>query len=359
MTPRAFFISAAWTALSIAISSPAFADSGRFCVQSFNVYGPAYASGVEYRLSRLAEEIVKAPCAATQFQEFWRDGQYKAFVKEISAARLATVRADEYRADGSMTGLASAFAGHIISARSALFSVNNEGGVLDWFRDLSGVQKGYSSLQVKLDNGPAAVFLNLHDHPTEESIRVAQVAELTEAVLADPAARDYPLILTGDLNATPYGPELAILRDILLLRDSYVEANGAYGSECTYCGDNPLSWSSEDRVIDFVLVRNSREVELVSSRSEINLKGEKYDPLSDHFGVKTDFSWQEREPRLLSVSDPLVRERMAKALVTAEKVASILASRETDSPAALRFWEMGETLRRGELPPQLNHFLIP
>jgi endonuclease/exonuclease/phosphatase family metal-dependent hydrolase len=357
MTPRAFFISAAWAALTL--TAPAFAESGQFCVQSFNVYGPAYASGVEYRLSRLAEEIVKAPCAATQFQEFWRDGQYQNFKEEISAARLAMVRADEYRSDGSMTGLASAFAGHVISARSALFSVNNEGGVLDWFRDLSGVQKGYSALEVKLDNGPAALFLNLHDHPTEESIRVAQVAELAEAMLADPSALKSPLILTGDLNATPEGPELAILRDILLLRDSYVEANGAYGNECTYCGDNPLSWSSEDRVIDFVLVRNSPDIELISARSEFNLKGEKYDPLSDHFGVKTDFRWQNREPRLLSLSDSTVKERMAKALVTAETTASILASREVDSPAALRFWEMGETLRRGELPPQLSHFLIP
>jgi hypothetical protein len=358
MTPRAFFISAAWAALSI-FASPAYAESGQFCVQSFNVYGPAYASGVSYRLSRLAEEIVKEPCAATQFQEFWRDGQYQTFKEEVSAARLAMVRADEYRSDGSMTGLASAFAGHVISARSALFSVNNEGGVLDWFRDLSGVQKGYSALEVKLDNGPTALFLNLHDHPTEESIRVAQVAELAEAVLADPSAQKQPVILTGDLNATPEGPELAILRDILLLRDSYVEANGAYGSVCTYCGDNPLSWSSEDRVIDFVLVRNSPALELVSAGSEINLKGDKYDPLSDHFGVKTDFRWQSREARLLSPNDAVVKARMKNAAATAFQVASILAGREADSPAALRFSAMAESLEKGQLPAQLSFFLVP
>lgn len=357
MTTRAFFISAFLAAISF--TAPAQAASGRFCVQTFNVYGPAYASGVEYRLSRLAEEIVREPCAATQFQEFWRDGHYETFKDEISDARLAMVRADEFRADGSMTGLASAFAGHVISARSALFSVNNEGGVLDWFRDLSGVQKGYSALEVKLDKGPTALFLNLHDHPTEESIRVAQLAEMAEAMLADPNAAKLPVILTGDLNATPEGPELALLRDILLLRDSYVEAKGAYGDECTYCGDNPLSWSSEDRVIDFVLVRNSPTVELISDDSEINLKGEKYDPLSDHFGVKTDFAWRDRDSGLLSIDDPMVRERMAKAAATASKVASILAGREVDSPAALRFWNMAESLKEGKLPSALSYFLVP
>lgn len=359
MTTRAFFISALLAVSSVSAPSYAFADSGQFCVQSFNVYGPAYASGVEYRLSRLAEEIVKAPCAATQFQEFWRDGQYETFKQEIQPARLAMVRADEFRQDGSMTGLASAFTGHVLSARSRLFSVNNEGGVLDWFRDLSGVQKGYSALEVKLDHGPTALFLNLHDHPTEESIRVAQVAELAEALLADSSALKLPVILTGDLNATPDGPELALLRDILLLRDSYVEANGAYGDVCTYCGDNPLSWSSEDRVIDFVMVRNSPSVELVSARSLINLQGDKYDPLSDHFGVKTDFDWKDREAELLSLDDPIVRERMARAADTAKAVSTILAGREVDSPAALRFWDMAESLKEGKLPPQLSHFLIP
>lgn len=357
MTPRAFFISAAWAALSIA--TPAFAESGQFCVQSFNVYGPAYASGVTYRLSRLAEEIVKEPCAATQFQEFWQDGDYETFLEEIRGARLATVRADAYRSDGFMTGLASAFAGHVLSARSQLFSVNNEGGVLDWFRNLSGVQKGYSALEVKLDNGPVALFLNLHDHPTEESIRVAQLAELAEAMMADASFQKLPVILTGDLNATPDSLELAILRDLLLLRDSYVEANGAYGAICTYCGDNPLSWSSDDRVIDFVMARNSPSTELVSAGSVVNLKGDKYDPLSDHFGVKTNFDWLEREPKRLSLNDPLVRARMAKAAVTADNVAATLAGREVDSPAALRFWEMAEELKRGELPSRLSYFLVP
>jgi hypothetical protein len=355
MTTRAFLFSA----ILAVISAPAFADSGRFCVQTFNVYGPAYASGVEYRLSRLAEEIVKEPCAATQFQEFWRDGQYETFKEEIRDARLAMVRADALRQDGSMTGLASAFAGHVLSAHSELFSVNNEGGVLDWFRDLSGVQKGFSALEVKLDHGPQALFLNLHDHPTEESIRVAQVAELVEKLLSDPAAKQKPLILTGDLNATPDGPELALLRDILLVRDSYVEANGGYGTICTYCGNNPLSWSSEDRVIDFVLVRNSPSLALVSAKSEVNLQGEPYDPLSDHFGVKSEFEWQDREAAYLSMNDPIVQARMKKAADTVDIIASILAGREVDSRAAQKFWEMGESLRRGELPSSLTHFLVP
>jgi hypothetical protein len=152
---------------------------------------------------------------------------------------------------------------------------------------------------------------------------------------------------------------LALLRDVLLVRDSYVEANGGYGDICTYCGNNPLSWSSEDRVIDFVLVRNSPSLALVSAKSEVNLQGEPYDPLSDHYGVKSEFKWEDREATYLSVNDPIVQARMKKAADTVDIIGSILAEREEGSPTAQRFWEMGESLRRGELPPVLTHFLVP
>lgn len=353
MTPRAFLFFLALLPYS------AFADSGRFCVQSFNVYGPAYASNVSYRLTRLADELVKDPCAATQFQEFWRDSDYQNFLAQTSSARLAFVRADEARRDRAMTGLASAFSGHVLSARSALFRLNNEGGVLDWFRNLGGVQKGYSLLEVKLDHGPLALFANLHDHPTEESIRVAQVAELTLALLGDPRAAELPLILTGDLNSTPESPELDLLRDLLLLRDSYSEARGGYSGECTYCGDNPLSWSSEDRVIDFVMVRNSPKLAFRVEKSEINLRGEQYDPLSDHFGVRSDLLWDDRETSFLEVNHPIVSARMEKARATLSNALRILDGLEK-FPAYLKpLRDLEDALDGGRLPSELNHFLVP
>jgi endonuclease/exonuclease/phosphatase family metal-dependent hydrolase len=357
MIPRAFF----WALAALLSPVLALADTGSFCVQTFNVYGPAYASGVNYRLSRLAEEIVKDPCAATQFQEFWRQSQYETFKQELEPARLALVRADEVRGDEAMTGLASAFQGSVLEARAQLFRVNNQNGVLDWVRDLSGVQKGFTALEVKLDNGPLALFVNLHTHPTDEVVRVAQIAQLAYFLLTDEEAKNLPLILTGDLNATPAGPEIAILENVLLLRDSYLEANGAYGETCTYCSENPLSWSWENRVIDFVLVRNSPTLALSARASEVNLRGEKYDPLSDHFGVRSVLSWGDREASLLRPEDPAYEARVGQAQLTIARVEKILGQRDEPyfQELAGKYRAMKEKLIAGELPAELSHFLVP
>ena len=82
-----------------------------------------------------------------------------------------------------MIGLASAFSGSVLQAHSELFLVNNEKGPLDWARELLGVAKGLTSLEVRLDNAPSVTFLNLHTHPTSRSVRVAQILQLIDFTL--------------------------------------------------------------------------------------------------------------------------------------------------------------------------------
>lgn len=361
MISRAFFFSTSIT-VSLLCSLTAFAAEGRFCVQTFNVYGPAYASNVPLRLRELGEELLRQPCESLHFQEFWREGHYKTFEQQLSPARLAFIRADQIRNDSSMTGLASAFSGQVLLAKSELFRLNNEGGFLDSIRDLTGVQKGFSLIEAKIDLTPTALFANLHTHPTDEAIRLAQVAQLIEAVVALPGSSEKPFVLTGDLNSTPDSPELALLQDVLLLKDSFLEVNREYGEACTYCGDNPLSWSREDRVIDFVLVRSSPLIELIVEKSEINLQGKPGQPLSDHFGIRSELIWRDRTEVTLEADDELVLARREKAAETIKRAREILTRKSSKGfrEVAAKLSALEASFRSGVLPPALEKaYLTP
>ena len=240
------------------------ASSGDFCVQTFNVYATAYAGKKAERLSRLADELTNQPCDSIQFQELWQAADYRRFSTDFARAQMKLVQADSLRTDKAMIGLVSAFHGEVGRAYSEIYRINNEDGVLDWFRGLTGVQKGLSALEAKLESGPSVLFVNTHTHPTNEAIRAAQMVQLIDATLIrSPGAADLPVVFTADLNATPDSLELALLRNVLLLRDAYLETHdNTYGDLCTYCESNPLSWGGGNRVIDFTLFRSSPTVTL-------------------------------------------------------------------------------------------------
>ncbi len=275
--------------LFLFLSSISFAKS--FCVQTFNVYGPAYASAIEQRLFALTEEIQRDPCDSYQFQELWKEEQYSLVAAKLKTNRFAPLWADNIRQDGKMIGLGSAFQGSVLNARSGLFRVNNEDGITDWFRGVWGVEKGFTLMEVKLDRAPEMLFVNVHTHPMDTSIRIAQIVQ----VLQEMGKSRLPIIFTGDINATPDSIEYKLLTQVGNLRDSYLESNRSYQGICTYCGGNPLSWSSDDRVIDFIFFQPSETISLAIDKSSVNLKGaDRENPLSDHFGVQSHFSWEEQ-----------------------------------------------------------------
>lgn len=314
-----------------------------FCAQTFNVYGPAYASGVQNRLDRLVKELASDPCDIIQFQELWRENNYNPFRDELERAQYTTVRADEIRGDRSIIGLASALKGQINDKKSALFAVNNEDGVMDGIRNAAGVQKGYTFITASVKNSSVMTLVNLHTHPSSEAIRVAQVAQLVNDLIGTPEMLNKAIVLMGDLNATPDSTELALLTSLLNLRDSYIEANTSYGQVCTYCANNPLSWSRENRVIDFVLISNSLNHKLKTTSSIVNLKGPSLkQPLSDHYGVRSEISFSAQTERELSPESPLVKARTQKAIESLNRAVQSL-SKETgrgfrEAAFMLRTW---------------------
>lgn len=305
---------------------PSFAAS--FCVQTFNAYTPAYASGIWDRLDRTGDALLSEPCDALQFQELWKASHFEAIKTKLSPARYAMVQADSLRRDKAIIGLASGFKGSIAQSFSEIFRVNNEGGFLDWIRDLNGVQKGFTVLETKLDAAESSIlFVNLHTHPSEEIIRAAQLMQMVDYLYYRRTnSASLPMVLTGDLNATPDSLEVRMLRTLLRLRDSFLEANSSYEKICTYCGSNPLSWSSEDRVIDFIFVRSSAKQSLQVKSSLVNLQGEQNAPLSDHFGVRSYLDMQARESSLLPENDPIVLQRVAKAEKTLLKLTQMFSA---------------------------------
>lgn len=338
------------------LAFPAFAasDRGSLCVQTFNVYGPAYASQVSDRLDRLAETLLREPCDAIQLQELWKENHYAQFVADMSPARMAAFRADDARADRNITGLATLTRGSILRAHSALYAVNNEDGLLDWIRDLSGVEKGFTILEARFDHLETPVLLvNTHTHPMDEAIRVAQMIELVSAVYA--TGNDAPLLFTADLNATPDSLDVELVKKLLLLEDAYLAAGNSYAGICTYCGDNPLSWSRKDRVIDYVFYRSSPTFAWHVESAEVNLKGDAYGALSDHYGVRSYLSWEARPEALLEPDSDLVRSRKTDAILVLRKAISILA-RQRDSafaPILQKAREL-EAMFRGKLSPSVE-----
>lgn len=308
------------------------AAGGEFCLQTFNVYATAYASGKTQRLSRLADTLTNQPCDSIQFQELWQAGDFRRFSTDFARAEMQLVQADSLRTDKALIGLVSAFRGKVARSFSEIFRINNEDGVLDWFRGLTGVQKGISAIEAELAGGPKVLFLNTHTHPTNEAIRLSQMVQLIDATLIrSPGAAPLPTVFTGDLNATPDSLELALLRDVLLLRDAYLETHGGtYGDVCTYCESNPLSWGGGNRVIDFTLFRSSATVSLRPLRTEINLQGSESNPLSDHYGVRAQLAWSEHSVELLPVDSAVVLDRKALAIRTLERTRQVLVDARKD-----------------------------
>jgi hypothetical protein len=132
------------------------------------------------------------------------------------------------------------------------------------------------------------------------------------------------MLFAADTNAKPESLELEILRKVLLLQDAYLAANGSYAGLCTYCGKNPLSWDSNDRVIDFVLFRDSPTLSWRAERAEINLKGSERAPLSDHYGVRSLLAWEERPFTLLELDSEIVLARRKDAALVLGKAAALL-----------------------------------
>ncbi|MGZ3650940.1 MAG: hypothetical protein ACXVB9_17770 [Bdellovibrionota bacterium] len=325
-------------ALLAFLSAPAFAD-GDFCVQTINSHATAWSSRNAERLEKMADTLkASEPCAAYHFQEIWNSGEFDTFSQLPAFQGLSFVYGDRLRRDNSMIGLASAYPGTLVNARSELYPVNNGN---------FGVEKGYILSDVKLASGQEFFFWNTHTNPRSDTNRISQAIYTADLFLTkEPRALQLPLILTGDLNDYPDSTELLVLQKVLLLNDSFFDVHGSYKDICTFCNDNPENGEGKNEILDFVLYRSSPTLALSPTRSEINLKN----GVSDHYGVRSSFHFVERSPALRAANDPVVLKRMSDAVAALETAQKDLVKEGGEESVIQRAKELQAMIRDGRLP---------
>ncbi|MCO5142891.1 MAG: endonuclease/exonuclease/phosphatase family protein [Oligoflexia bacterium] len=296
---------------SLVLSNLGFASSS-ICIQTFNAYGTAYAPKVKKRFTNLSQKILSENCDIVQIQEVWQEKHFNLLDKAFSKSKYSVTHADQFRKDRAITGLVSLLKPTITFSYSELFQINNQKNPLDLIRDLIGVQKGIFLNEVFLkEQNDKIRIINMHTHPQSEFVRLAQIIQLVELEI-NRAPHSNPVVILGDLNAEPLSLEIALLKKTLLLEDAYLAVQNNYKDICTYCKDNPLGHSSNDRVIDYIFTAAGSRTKLDARKAFINFQEFNGETLSDHYGVKVEFSFVE-PGRVLDWNHQTVQKRVKEA----------------------------------------------
>jgi len=266
--------------------------SENFCVQTFNTYGPFYAANTETRTDLLEQDLkTNGLCDFLFLQEMWNQNHYMHFqsLMSIDFEQTNLVRADYVRMDGVKSGLVTATKTSILDPLSFLYVVN-KAGLADDIREEFGVGKAMLVFTSPLF-GQSLRVMNTHLHQSSTPVRLAQLTQLHQA-LQNSGGYNQPWIFSGDLNFTPGSLEWRFLTVVMGFRDSFDEV-AVDKDACTYCAENPTSWDTESRRIDYVLYRSTPEVKFKPAAAQIVFKGSADFPLSDHYGIKIDFIYGE------------------------------------------------------------------
>lgn len=282
-------------ALSVLTGLPhlAAAEEQKFCVQTFNAYGPAYAGDLEQRTNVVARELDALPCEMIQFQEVWTESHHKSLIAATSSSMpfLSAARFDDFQKPVAGSSGLSTFTSQVLSHQIfQKFSINRD-GLLDELREVLGVIKGVGISRMTLRDDTRFSFrmFNLHLHPSSEPVRIAQLTQFID-LLDDTEPATNPIIVTGDFNFKPNTIEYELLRHTTGLKDAYIAANDRYETDaCTYCVNNPLNWGGVNGVLDYVWFKNGQSIELLVDDATINMKGMHGVVPSDHFGLRTTF----------------------------------------------------------------------
>ena len=293
---RCFFATVALLGSTLALAEGPKVSEQSFCVQTFNAYGPAYAPSRDQRTLTLGKELELSPCQIIQLQEVWQESHHDLLLRSLSGSLpfMSAARFDHFQTPVIGNSGLAIFTSEFLSGQVFEAFTLNTDGMMDNIRSMLGVIKGIGSSRISLrtDQRIEIHMLNVHLHPSSQAVRVAQILQLVER-LNTLATTGAPVILTGDFNFRPNSVEYELLWRTTGVRDSYYEVNGDYASDaCTYCENNPHHWAGLDGVIDYIWVRNGRDIRLKTLAAQINLMGVNGITPSDHYGIKTIFEAQ-------------------------------------------------------------------
>lgn len=316
-------------------SSRSLADqlpNNELCIQSFNAYGPAYAPDLKRRTEAVGDYIQSSPCHVIQLQEVWTEPHHEWLISEIqrSLPFLSAVWFDHFQNPNLGSSGLSMFTSEIITEQHfEAFHINSD-GLLDNIREMLGVIKGIGSsvITVRSNQDSRINMLNVHLHPSSQRVRVAQITQLIERVETILISSSDPLIITGDFNFTPNSVEYSLLKHVLKLSDTYLEANGQYPKDaCTYCKSNPHHWPGVTGVIDYIWSMSLPKIRLTVKKSSFNLHGLKGVVPSDHLGIRTYFMIEDGFQKKSSTIPQYKRIDQAKDAI--QVAISILSQKNT------------------------------
>lgn len=320
------FSLAAWA------SSPA-----PICAQTFNTYGPFYAPHKSARTEETLRLLQReGACDAYLFQEAWIESHSRRLQEGMARIYpgMRTYQFDELRRDDKKSGITLSTRDEEFRSGSRLFSWNQD-SLLDQFRKTLSVEKGFGYVEVlrpEQGEGAGILWINLHLHPSSERVRISQILELGDFLLSE-ADLSHPFVIGGDFNAEPGSLESRVLRDVFQLADAYLTKNGSYAPGfCTYCGDNPLSWSpGKNKILDYIYYRSGARVQLWPNAVRTNMIALPDRTISDHYGVRVRFDV--RVATSAASSEDRVRTLQAHAqLVLAEVARVYLADGKLEEP---------------------------
>lgn len=315
----------------------AFADPTPLCAQTFNVYGPFYAP---YKSARTEETLRllqrEGACDAHLFQEAWIEKHAQKLQEGLGRLFPGTrsYQFDELRRDDKKSGITLSTRDEEFRSGSRLFSWNQD-SFLDQIRKTLSVEKGFGYVEVlrpEQGEGAGILWISLHLHPSSERVRLSQILELGDFLLSE-ADLSHPFVIGGDFNTEPDSLESRVLRDVFQLADAYLTKNGSYPPGfCTYCGDNPLSWSpGKNKILDYIYYRSGARVQLWPSGVRTNLIALPDRTVSDHYGVRARFNVR---VAAAAISSPdRVRTLQAQAQLALAEVARVfLADGKLEEP---------------------------
>lgn len=333
------------------------ADPGppRFCMQSFNAYGPAYALHMKERTDWMMADLEGRPrCDVIHFQEVWNDKQIN--IVEDALRGMYHI-SDPNRKE--KIGVMSLFMGDIISTETHDFKVNSDGNILDRGRELFNVKKAFHIVKASVGVDEDLYFMNTHLHPTSQAVRLTQILELLDWRVAH---QDLKMLLSGDFNGDEHSLERSVMMYTMGLHDSLLETlGGTYPKGlCTYCKDNPLSWLWSDHILDYIFFSNvgGSATHLHPLDGSINMRGTPRHPLSDHYGLRINFAM---EPSSNAVDSNSLEQRRTEALKLFDQIIQILSSqkKQADFAPALqkaRDYQAQLATRQGEFNSYFEKF---
>lgn len=292
-------------------------QSKAFCVQNFNLYGPIYAMDIDLRTELVGRDLLgqNPQCEVIHFQEIWNKPQikqtkliYKDFYKIIAPN-------EKYK-----IGLMSLYKSTVLSEETHRFNINNDDGILDSIRAVSGVYKAFHISTVNIE-GEEIYFINTHLHPTSSEVRLTQILDILNWRLTH---LDRKVILTGDFNSHYTSVEASLIRHLTNSFDAVEMGFKSYPKYfCTYCRSNHRSWKLTSEVLDYIWVSNvgGTSRQLVSKSAKRNLTGDINFTYSDHFGIQVQLDFISSKK---IISENELKEKLDSAYAVSQKIFSQL-----------------------------------